>query len=311
VDRYKYVSKEGINDRRLVLPVVNGLNVIEGGAQKATSAEGQSLATGNVWVDSGGKNMALIFYRGMETGPRSLHFGRTFEAPDDTTGARGWSVRRYRDEPRKGSVIEVSTLRDWKLVAVDGSGLSRYNYVTADTLTTVLERMYRDPRHRDVGSDETDDPRVNVPSAARRGRPIARRVRRGKERLRRVRRPKLRDVGQARRGQGRQLAHALEVRRRELERARVVGVRRLRQHPHRLGIARRRSQHGGSSRKREGAGPRRPVGRGRRRNRESLVLVGGVSRSQSSSSPWGAVAPPRRDAPPVSLTLRFSLGVGV
>jgi serine-type D-Ala-D-Ala carboxypeptidase/endopeptidase (penicillin-binding protein 4) len=34
-------------------------------------------------------------------------------------------------------------------VAVDGSGLSRYNYVTADTLTAVLEHMYRDPRHRD------------------------------------------------------------------------------------------------------------------------------------------------------------------
>jgi D-alanyl-D-alanine carboxypeptidase/D-alanyl-D-alanine-endopeptidase (penicillin-binding protein 4) len=35
-------------------------------------------------------------------------------------------------------------------VAVDGSGLSRYNYVTADTLTAVLERMYRDPRHREA-----------------------------------------------------------------------------------------------------------------------------------------------------------------
>jgi hypothetical protein len=132
VDRYKYVSKEGINEKRLVLPVVNGLNVIEGGAQKATNAEGQALVTGNVWVDSGAKNLALIFYRGMETGPRSLHFGRTFEAPDDTSGARGWSVRRYRDEPRKGSVIEVSTLRDWKLVAVDGSGLSLAGYLLSD-----------------------------------------------------------------------------------------------------------------------------------------------------------------------------------
>ena len=32
----------------------------------------------------------------------------------------------------------------------DGSGLSRYNYVTAGTLTTVLEHMYKDPRHRDA-----------------------------------------------------------------------------------------------------------------------------------------------------------------
>ena len=34
----------------------------------------------------------------------------------------------------------------------DGSGLSRYNYVTASTITTVLEKMYRDPRHKDAFS---------------------------------------------------------------------------------------------------------------------------------------------------------------
>jgi D-alanyl-D-alanine carboxypeptidase/D-alanyl-D-alanine-endopeptidase (penicillin-binding protein 4) len=31
----------------------------------------------------------------------------------------------------------------------DGSGLSRYDYVTARALTTILEHVYRDPRHRD------------------------------------------------------------------------------------------------------------------------------------------------------------------
>jgi D-alanyl-D-alanine carboxypeptidase/D-alanyl-D-alanine-endopeptidase (penicillin-binding protein 4) len=48
-----------------------------------------------------------------------------------------------------------STLQAWGIppdahVIVDGSGLSRYNYVTASTLVAVLERMYNDPRHREA-----------------------------------------------------------------------------------------------------------------------------------------------------------------
>ena len=31
----------------------------------------------------------------------------------------------------------------------DGSGLSRYDFVTADMIATILERLYRDPRHHD------------------------------------------------------------------------------------------------------------------------------------------------------------------
>ena len=54
-----------------------------------------------------------------------------------------------------GQSVVGSVLKSWGVpadsyVAVDGSGLSRYNYVTAETLTAVLEHMYRDPRHRDA-----------------------------------------------------------------------------------------------------------------------------------------------------------------
>jgi D-alanyl-D-alanine carboxypeptidase/D-alanyl-D-alanine-endopeptidase (penicillin-binding protein 4) len=48
----------------------------------------------------------------------------------------------------------LAVLREWKLdeaslVMADGSGLSRYNYVTAELITGLLDRMYGDPRHRD------------------------------------------------------------------------------------------------------------------------------------------------------------------
>jgi serine-type D-Ala-D-Ala carboxypeptidase/endopeptidase (penicillin-binding protein 4) len=45
------------------------------------------------------------------------------------------------------------TLGSWgiapdRYVIADGSGLSRYNYLTASVLTAVLTRMYEDSRHR-------------------------------------------------------------------------------------------------------------------------------------------------------------------
>jgi D-alanyl-D-alanine carboxypeptidase/D-alanyl-D-alanine-endopeptidase (penicillin-binding protein 4) len=39
---------------------------------------------------------------------------------------------------------------DDSYVNADGSGLSRYNYLAPSAVTAVLERMYRDPRHRDA-----------------------------------------------------------------------------------------------------------------------------------------------------------------
>ncbi len=40
-------------------------------------------------------------------------------------------------------------LADDGFVMADGSGLSRYNYLTARTVSTILERMYKDERHRE------------------------------------------------------------------------------------------------------------------------------------------------------------------
>ncbi len=54
-----------------------------------------------------------------------------------------------------GRIAARNTLMSWGVagdgyVMYDGSGLSRYNYVTASTVTAILEHMYRDPRHRDA-----------------------------------------------------------------------------------------------------------------------------------------------------------------
>ena len=53
-----------------------------------------------------------------------------------------------------GRAAVLASLRSWQiddrgLVMADGSGLSRYNYVTAELLVRILERMYADPQHRE------------------------------------------------------------------------------------------------------------------------------------------------------------------
>jgi D-alanyl-D-alanine carboxypeptidase/D-alanyl-D-alanine-endopeptidase (penicillin-binding protein 4) len=54
-----------------------------------------------------------------------------------------------------GRVTTRALLSSWGIpqstyVQYDGSGLSRYDYVTADLIVTILERMYGDPRHKEA-----------------------------------------------------------------------------------------------------------------------------------------------------------------
>ena len=48
------------------------------------------------------------------------------------------------------SVLQGWGISDQAYVMMDGSGLSRYNYVSAAALTAVLERLYKDSKHRDA-----------------------------------------------------------------------------------------------------------------------------------------------------------------
>jgi len=129
-DLYKFTTIEGQTVSGLS-KTIRGLDVIEGFQQKNTQAENPTGAatTGDVWVDDQGQNMALVYYRTSNTGPRTMHFGRTFEAPDETTGVRGFQVRRYRWEILNGQYIEGSCLRDWKIIAKDANGLAIGGYL--------------------------------------------------------------------------------------------------------------------------------------------------------------------------------------
>jgi hypothetical protein len=127
-DLVKYTHQDALTISGLP-KVLRGLNVIEGSAQKNTAAEGAAYSGGNLWQADDGSAMALIFYRPEQPSLRTVSFGYTFEAPDDATGARGIAVRRWREEKRKGSLIEASFLRDWKLIALDGSSLAVGGYL--------------------------------------------------------------------------------------------------------------------------------------------------------------------------------------
>lgn len=70
------------------------------------------------------------------------------------------ALDRHAHPDRPGSAaggrqVVREVLEGWGIpadgfVQLDGSGLSRYNYVTAETIVGVLQHLYADPRHRDA-----------------------------------------------------------------------------------------------------------------------------------------------------------------
>jgi len=113
--------------------VMRGLDVFEAPQQYNTAAEGASFSGGSMWVNAASQDTALIYYRSLAPSPRSVSYGYTFEAPDDATKARGISIRRWREEKRKGNMIEAAFLRDFKICAVDGSNNFIGGYLISGT----------------------------------------------------------------------------------------------------------------------------------------------------------------------------------
>jgi D-alanyl-D-alanine carboxypeptidase/D-alanyl-D-alanine-endopeptidase (penicillin-binding protein 4) len=65
------------------------------------------------------------------------------------------AAKNGRGTAEAGRAAAQEIFRAWGVapgsyVQVDGSGLSRYDYVTADMIVAVLEHMYRDPRHHEA-----------------------------------------------------------------------------------------------------------------------------------------------------------------
>lgn len=128
IDRYKYTTPETAT-RSGLNPVIRGLKVVEGSAVRLTNVEGATAATGDVWVDDGGNAAALVYYASRSLGPKTIHFGRVMEAPEEQGGARGFVTRRYEEPKRKAQRVEVCMTRDWKLIAVDGSSKAIGGYL--------------------------------------------------------------------------------------------------------------------------------------------------------------------------------------
>ena len=71
---------------------------------------------------------------------------------------RTLGAQRGDPTAESGRKVVQQVLESWgippdALVQTDGSGLSRYDYVTAETLVRILTRMRRDPRHADRFAD--------------------------------------------------------------------------------------------------------------------------------------------------------------
>jgi len=122
-DLRKYTHPDALDESGLP-QVVRGLTVL---VAKAISNTGDDAIPGN-FQSVMGKN-AVIAFTNPSPGLKTITFGWTFEAPDDTTGARGYSVRKYRDDAKTGDYVECARTYTPVIVAP----LAAYLYLAATT----------------------------------------------------------------------------------------------------------------------------------------------------------------------------------
>jgi len=107
----KYTDPNNIANSGLPA-TIRGLRTIVSSAFLDTANQGQVADMQNAFG-----NNALVHYTSATAGLKTLSFGYRFEAPDATTGVRGFATIRYRQEERHGDWIEVCTTYAMRIVA--------------------------------------------------------------------------------------------------------------------------------------------------------------------------------------------------
>ena len=136
-DWQKYTSTDGVTVGG-VAKNIRGLDVQVGVQQYTSTAEqappANNATTGDVWVDSGGNAMALIYYRNGTVGPRTISSFRTFDAPNEESNVRGFVIKVYPWEVLSGVYVEGRVTRAYQSISVNGSNQQIGAYLIASAV---------------------------------------------------------------------------------------------------------------------------------------------------------------------------------
>ncbi|MDW8206962.1 MAG: hypothetical protein RMJ43_03940, partial [Chloroherpetonaceae bacterium] len=105
---------------------LRGLNILVGSAVANAAPPGAPYNGDFLFLEPGtGHACAVLCYvpPGNTIGPRAVTSFAWFDAPDATTRQHGISLRHYRDERRKGTIVEAAITLDFRPIVVDSAGL--------------------------------------------------------------------------------------------------------------------------------------------------------------------------------------------
>lgn len=117
-DLVKYTDPAALSNGDLP-STLRGLKVVQAESVQNTANAGQAVTLATVW----GKNAVILYVNPRPAGLKTITTGAIFDAPDDTTGARGFATRQYRDDPRKGDIVETARTYDLQFIAAAGAYL--------------------------------------------------------------------------------------------------------------------------------------------------------------------------------------------